>query len=151
MCLLILLPLLVPFNVFAKGKTTLVSVSSTGVQGNANSSPPSISIDGRYIAFESWADNLVDGDSNNAADIFVHDRQTGQTERVSVSSIGAQGNDSSYSPSISSNGRYVAFSSSADNLVDGDSNLYRDVFVHERISELAGHTVTCIPLLLLGD
>ncbi|TVQ33722.1 MAG: hypothetical protein EA376_01720, partial [Phycisphaeraceae bacterium] len=68
--------------------TELVSVSSTGEQANSWSSWPSISADGRYVAFDSNATNLVPGVSNNALDIYVHDRQTGVTERVSVSSTG---------------------------------------------------------------
>ena len=72
---------------------------------------PSISSDGRYVAFRSEADNLVAGDSNDTMDIFVHDRQTGETMRVSVSSSGEQANGKSYGPSISPDGRYVAFSS----------------------------------------
>ena len=132
---LLLLPMLVPFEVLAEGKTTLVSVSSAGEQGNDHSPSPSISSDGRYVAFDSHAYNLVDGDSNGFRDVFVHDRQTGQTTRVSVSSAGVQGNNRSIHPSISSDGRYVAFYSAARNLVDGDNNGFRDVFVHDRLPE----------------
>jgi hypothetical protein len=105
-----------------------------GVQGNDHSYLPSISSDGRIVAFTSEADNLVDGDSNGYRDVFVHDRQTGQTTRVSTSSMEVQGNDDSYLPSISSDGRIVAFISRADNLVDGDSNRYDDIFVHDRLA-----------------
>jgi Tol biopolymer transport system component len=91
-----------------------------------------ISGDGRYVAFMSRATNLVSGDTNGADDVFVHDLQTGQTERVSVSSTAAQGLGSSSSPNISSDGRYVVFSSSAINLVSGDTNLAPDVFVRDR-------------------
>jgi Tol biopolymer transport system component len=113
-------------------ETARVSVSSIGTQSNDRSFDPVISPDGRYVAFESAASNLVDGDSNNVFDIFVHDRQTRETTRVSVSSSGVQGNDFSYDPSISSDGRYVAFRSNADNLVDGDSNETWDIFMHDR-------------------
>ena len=113
-------------------QTTLASVSSTGVKGNSDSGYPSISSDGRYVAFASWAENLVDDDSNECWDIFVHDRQTGQTTLVSVSSTGVKGNSNSEYPSISSDGRYVAFHSDADNLVAEDSNGQRDIFVHDR-------------------
>jgi Tol biopolymer transport system component len=137
------------------GQTTLVSVSSTGVQANANSSSPSISSDGRYVAFSSFARNLVDGDLGFSPDIFVHDRQTGQTTLVSVSSTGVQANSESSSPSISSDGRYVAFESEASNLVDGDSNRKSDIFVHDRLPvpapAPAGHTLPWLLLLLLGD
>jgi Tol biopolymer transport system component len=113
-------------------QTARVSVASDGTQGNGPSSWPSISADGRYVAFVSGADNLVSGDTNGRDDIFVYDRQTGQTTRVSVASDGTQGNGFSWQPSISSDGRYVAFLSGANNLVPGDTNWYEDVFVHDR-------------------
>jgi Tol biopolymer transport system component len=114
------------------GTTTRISKSSAGVQGDAESSDPSISPDGRYVAFNSRATNLVPGDTNGAWDIFVRDRQTGTTLRVSKNTTGAQGNDASYSPSISSDGRFVAFDSTATNLVTGDTNGREDVFVRDR-------------------
>jgi len=114
------------------GATTLVSVAMDGSEGNGYSEEVSISADGRYVAFRSWADNLVSGDTNNHPDIFVRDRQTGQTTRVSVASDGTQANDFSFEPSISASGRYVAFASSAGNLVSGDTNSDWDVFVHDR-------------------
>jgi Tol biopolymer transport system component len=113
-------------------QTSRVSISSTGVPVNGSSNIPSISSDGRYIAFQSWATNLVVGDTNDSEDIFVHDRQTGQTTRASVSSTGEQGNMDSIYASISANGRYVAFNSYANNIVDGDTNLTPDFFVHDR-------------------
>jgi hypothetical protein len=111
--------------------TTLVSVDSAGAQGNGTSSATSISADGRYVAFDSSATNLVPGDTNGFWDIFVRDRQTGTTERVSVDSGGTQGNNDSHSSSISADGRYVAFQSNATNLVSGDTNGYADIFVHD--------------------
>ena len=114
------------------GKTTRVSVSSSGTQGNGHSNNPSLSSDNRFVTFVSWADNLVAGDTNSTYDVFVHDRQTGQTTRVSVSSTGEQGNALSDNPSISSSGRFVAFRSQANNLVAGDTNNQTDVFVHDR-------------------
>ena len=93
--------------------TSRVSVDSGGAQGNNNSIFPSISADGRYVAFESIASNLVGGDTNLKQDIFVHDRQSGTTERVCVDSSGAQGNGDSFFPSISAVGHYVAFESLA--------------------------------------
>jgi hypothetical protein len=114
------------------GVTERISVSSSGEQGNSHSYWPSISADGRYVAFESGASNLVDGDTNGAYDIFMHDRQTGVTERVSVNSSGEQGNSHSFWPSISADGRYVAFESDASNLVAGDTNGARDIFLHDR-------------------
>jgi hypothetical protein len=114
------------------GVTERVSVSSGGGQSNDHSYFQSVSADGRYVAFHSFASNLVAGDTNGFFDVFVHDRQTGVTERVSVSSDGGQGNGESYGPSVSADGRYVAFRSLAYSLVAGDTNGLRDVFVHER-------------------
>ncbi|MDO5648693.1 MAG: hypothetical protein Q4G20_12240, partial [Paracoccus sp. (in: a-proteobacteria)] len=114
------------------GVTERVSVSSSGEQGDGYSYYPSISADGRFVAFKSDATNLVPGDTNGRGDIFVHDRQTGQTERVSVSSSGEQGNYESSAPSISADGRFVTFRSSATNLVPGDTNRSGDIFVHDR-------------------
>jgi archaellum component FlaF (FlaF/FlaG flagellin family) len=114
------------------GQTTRISVASDGTQGNGASNAFSISADGRYVTFASEASNLVPGDTNNARDIFVHDRQTGQTTRVSVASDGTQGNSPSFVPAISADGRYVAFESEASNLVPGDTNGYQDTFVHDR-------------------
>ena len=113
-----------------------LSVGPNGQPGNASSggSPPAISADGRFVAFASRADNLVLGDSNSAADVFVHDRQTNLTTRVSVASTGAQGNRDSFLPAISADGRVVAFVSQATNLVPGDTNNAADVFVHDRES-----------------
>ena len=120
------------------GETTRVSVSSEGTQANGSSgtgnSPSSISADGRYVAFRSAATNLVSGDTNNAGDIFVHDRVTGETKRASVSSVGLPGNFGSADPSISADGRYVLFRSQASNLVAGDANGTWDAFVHDRIT-----------------
>ena len=114
------------------GETERVSLASDGTEGNLGSSAPSISQDGRYVTFMSAASNLVPGDTNQQIDVFVHDRVTGETERVSVGSDGAEGNDQSSSPVISDDGRYVAFSSWASTLVEGDTNGQGDVFVHDR-------------------
>jgi Tol biopolymer transport system component len=115
------------------GETSRVSVASGDTQGSGGSSSyPSVSADGRYVAFSSAASNLVSGDKNGAWDVFVHDHQTGEAHRVSIASDGTQGNDSSSDASISADGRYVAFDSFASNLVSGDTNGARDVFVHDR-------------------
>jgi Tol biopolymer transport system component len=116
------------------GETTRVSVSSDGSQGNDLSQNPSISGDGRYVAFESWATNLVLGDTNLLRDTFVHDRLTGETSRVSVASDGTQANGNPSNPIISADGRYVAFESWASNLVVGDTNSANDIFVHDRLT-----------------
>jgi Tol biopolymer transport system component len=116
------------------GTTTRVSVSSGGTQGNSQSNSPVISADGRYVAFTSDASNLVTGDTNRKSDVFVRDRATNQTTRISVSSGGVQGNAQSNFPVISADGRYVAFTSSASNLVVGDNNGLSDAFVRDRVS-----------------
>jgi Tol biopolymer transport system component len=120
------------------GTTEVVSLSSGGAHGNSDSFRPQVSADGRFVAFESNATNLVTGDTNGVNDVFVRDRQLGTTERVSVASGGGQGDQYSYVASISSDGRYVAFQSFADNLVAGDTNGQMDVFVRDR---QAGTTV----------
>jgi Ca2+-binding RTX toxin-like protein len=113
------------------GSTTRISVDSTGQEGDRPSLNPSISADGRFITFESNSTNLVPGDTNNNSDIFVRDRLTNITTRVSVNSTGNQGNIGSFNPSISADGRFVAFDSLADNLVATDTNSTRDIFVRD--------------------
>src|SRR4028119_1688818 len=113
---------------------TRVSVDSAGNQANSFSGFPSISADGRFVAFSSGASNLVPGDTNNTYDIFVRDRLTNTTTRVSVDSAGNQGNSRSTSPSISADGRFVAFSSFASNIVPGDTNRDSDIFVRDRLT-----------------
>ena len=95
---------------------------------------PSISADGRFVAFGSDANNLVPGDTNGTTDVFVHDRFTHETTRVSVSSGGIAGNSGSWIPSISADGRFVAFKSYATNLVPRDTNGALDGFVHDRVT-----------------
>ena len=114
------------------GSTTRVSTATDGSQGNGSSFVPAISADGRYVAFYSDASNLVAGDTNGARDVFVRDLQTGETTRVSVSSSGAEANGDSFAPALSSDGRYVAFSSAGTNLVDGDTNDANDIFIRDR-------------------
>src|SRR6185295_16853418 len=93
---------------------------------------PTISADGSVVAFEARGSNLITGDSNGVEDIFVHDRATGITDRVSVDSFGAQANADSRNAVISSDGRWIAFESNANNLVTGDTNWASDIFVHDR-------------------
>ena len=112
----------------------VVSVDSAGVQGIAGSNQSAISADGRYVVFVSFASNLVSGDTNGTSDIFVHDRQTGTIERVSVGAGGTQANDASNQPDISADGRYVVFESNATNLIGADTNGETDIFVHDRNS-----------------
>ncbi len=115
------------------GSIERVSVSFSGTEGNVNSFAPSISGDGRFVAFSSFATNLVLNDAGGRSDIFVHDRMDGRIERVSINSGGEGGNNSSFTPSISGDGRFVAFNSFASNLVRNDGNGKEDIFVHDRM------------------
>ena len=116
------------------GRTSRISVASGGGQGNGDSFSPSISADGRFVAFASDATTLVAGDHNRAGDVFVHDRRTAETSRVSVTPGGLPANGDSFGPSISADGRFVAFVSEASNLVRHDTNGANDIFVHDRKS-----------------
>ncbi|NQU49632.1 MAG: PD40 domain-containing protein [Planctomycetes bacterium] len=131
--LIILLPLLCPTLLFAQS-TERVSLDSNGVQGNQNSEYSAISADARFVAFDSMASNLVVGDTNATSDVFLHDRLTGETTRVSVDSSGVEGDQSSEFAAISADGRYVAFASLATNLVPNDTNANWDVFVHDTLT-----------------
>lgn len=95
------------------------------------SSSPALSDDGRYVAFVSAAANLVASDTNGVADVFVRDRLAETISRVSVSTAGAQANGASAAPAISDDGQFVTFESSASNLVAGDTNGVRDVFLFD--------------------
>ena len=122
------------------GVTEVVSKSSSGMPAEYGANYPQISADGRFIAFYSSSDDLVPDDTNQSGDVFVHDRQTGTTELVSVSSTGIQGNDISgvmlsstaLEISISDDGRFVVFTSSATNFYDNDTNSNNDIFVRDR-------------------
>ncbi|MGW4891569.1 TolB family protein [Kitasatospora sp. NPDC004240] len=116
----------------AKGGTERVSLAPGGGQANGGSYASALSAEGRYAVFISDASDLVPGDTNASADVFVRDLWTGRTERVNVSTEGAQAVGYSYDAVISGNGRFVAFTSSAGNLVAGDANGSEDVFVHDR-------------------
>jgi hypothetical protein len=116
------------------GNTELVSRNSDGTLGNGLSSGPKLSADGRFIVFSSLATNLVTGDTNGTWDVFIHDRQTGVTELISKSSDGIQGNSGSSFATVSADGRFVVFDSSADNLVPDDPNSTHDLFLHDRMS-----------------
>ena len=114
--------------------TTRVSVASDGTQADSSSGlrRGCISATGRFVAFASWATNLVAGDTNGVPDIVLRDRQRGETTRVSVASDGTQGIDTSWGePSVSADGRYVAFDSGASNLVSADTNWLEDVFLRD--------------------
>jgi Tol biopolymer transport system component len=115
----------------ASGTVTLVSIDATGAQTDDDSSHAALSTDGRFVAFESRATNLVDGDTNEVCDVFLKDLLTGAIARVSVDYAGAQGVGSSYDASLSADGRHVAFLSDAGNLVPIDTNALCDVFVKD--------------------
>ncbi|MEG4112524.1 MULTISPECIES: calcium-binding protein [unclassified Microcoleus] len=139
------------FDIFVRdtlaNTTTPVSVDSAGDRGNNDSYRPSISADGRFVAFESDATNLVPGDTNNGRDIFVRDTLANTTTRVSVDSAGDRGNSDSYRPSISADGRFVAFESDATNLVPGDTNNRKDIFVRDTLA----NTTTLVSVSSSGD
>ncbi|MGH9002586.1 MAG: TolB family protein, partial [Acidimicrobiia bacterium] len=116
----------------AGGATTRISVGPGGAQANGGSIRPAISADGRYVAFNSLATNLVSGDTNGNYDIFVRDTVSGSTTRVNVSASGVQASGgNSLSPSISGDGRWVAFSAGATNLVSGQDNGTQDVYLKD--------------------
>ena len=126
------------FDVFVRdrvaGTTECMSLTPTGGEADSDSDWPSISADGQLVAFFSRASNLVAGDTNGRDDVFVRDRATGTTERVSVDSAGNEGNGFSFFAAISADGRFVAFWSDSSNLVAGDTNGTYDVFVHDRVT-----------------
>jgi cold shock CspA family protein len=119
------------------GLTEQVSVDSSGTGGDRESNASSLSADGRIAGFTSLAANLVAGDTNDRCDVFIHDRSTGRTGRISIDSAGAQGDGDSGYGAIASDGQKLAFQSMATNLVAGDSNGTPDVFVHEICSTAA--------------
>ena len=124
------------FNVFLRDRwsntTTMVGIDMTGLGGgNGDSSPAGISTDGRFVLFESYATNLVPHDFNRCNDVFIRDLVTGQTSLVSVNSNGISGNGKSFNSVMTPDGRYVAFTSEATDLVGGDTNGIPDVFVRD--------------------
>jgi Tol biopolymer transport system component len=131
------------------GRTSIENVSSTGAQADNATFRGMLSGDGRYVGYRSRASNLVPGDTNDALDVFVHDRLTGKTTRISVASDGAQADASGLDfnmrqslfmsrPFLSETGRFAVFTSRAANLVPDDTNRQPDVFVHDL---LTGRTV----------
>ncbi len=125
------------------GHISRVSVSSGGVQADGDSYDVALSDSGRYVAFSSSASNLTPGDTNGKRDIFVHDRQTGTTERVSVSSGGDQGDgdagEGAPSLDISGDGRYVVFQSAASNMIPNDVTVGEfDIYIHDRLTGETG-------------
>jgi hypothetical protein len=123
-------------DIFVYNRTTgqliMISRDPSGEQANGASLAPSINANGRFVAYQSLATNLVDNDTNNAADIFVYDMNTGITERVCDDTV--EPNRFSFAPSISPDGFFVAFASAATNLVEGDTNGLIDIFVCNRFN-----------------
>jgi Raf kinase inhibitor-like YbhB/YbcL family protein len=115
----------------ASQNTSRISTSSSNVAGNGHSFSPRLSSGGRYVVFESEASNLVVGDTNNLADIFLKDRTTGQARMVSTSNLGVLADGASFDPSVTPDGRFVVFRSEATNLVPNDENDLPDIFVKD--------------------
>jgi Ca2+-binding RTX toxin-like protein len=115
----------------ATGATSLISTSISGEQGDVYSEMPSISADGRFVVFTSWATNLVPGDTNGRTDVFLKDIATGAISRINTSAAGEQGNSGSYPGLITPDGRFVVFRSFDSNLVPGDTNNWSDIFLKE--------------------
>jgi hypothetical protein len=129
-------PLAACWNVYLRDRTSnttaLVSVNLTGIGGAGRDAlPAGISTNGQFALFESAADNLIASDTNNASDVFVRDLVNGTTILVSVNTNGVGGTGDSYSSVITPDGRYVAFTSGASDLVAGDTNGIPDVFVRD--------------------
>lgn len=115
-------------------ETTFVSIGVDGILANMSSKESSISADGRFVVFTSRSSNLVPGDTNDRSDIFLHDRESRYTTRVSVSSDGVQGNGWSKEPAISANGQFIAFSSNSSNLDSRPTGQGDNIYVHDRIN-----------------
>ncbi len=139
-------------DIFVRDMDTMANVRASvdmdDGDPNAASHHPAISADGRYVAFASYASDLVEADGNGFGDIFVRDLVAGTTVRASVDARGADANEDSFYPAISADGRYVAFASDASDLVSGDGNSLTDVFVRD---VLAGTTVRASVDLLGTD
>ena len=118
--------------------TGRVSIPSGGGQANGASILPSLSADGTLVVFTSSAYNLVAGDNNGYADIFLHNRSNSMTERISLTSSGGASDGNSQTAVISPDGRYVAFASTASNLVASDFNFASDIFLHDRKNSQTG-------------
>jgi Tol biopolymer transport system component len=126
---------LIPHKQSSPGQIQRISIGVNGDESNRWSGSPSVSDDGRYIAFSSEATNLVPDDTNGYEDIFLYDRQTGELIRVSVANDKTEADSSSNFPAISGNGRYVVFQSEAGNLVADDTNRTQDIFVYDQIDD----------------
>lgn len=135
----------------ASGVIRRASVDAFGGEARGDSGWPSLTPDGRAVAFESLAANLVPYDTNNVSDIFVKDLVTGTVQRASVTDLGVDGDSPSHSPSLSADARRVAFWSEATNLVEGDTNGRPDVFVKDLPKEEVWRLTGPAPLEASGD
>ncbi len=127
-------------------RTRQIELISVGFDNApATGMDPEISADGRYVCFRSFSDTLVTGDTNFAADIFVRDRQSGTTQRVSVKTGGGQLGIGAFQSSMSANGRFIAFDSGEDLIVAGDEDGAHDVFVHDRQTGVTEGISTIVP------
>lgn len=128
-------------DVFLHNTTTAAtiraSVASDGTEANSDSVDAAMSADGTVLVFDSYADNLVPGDTNHETDVFLHDVATGATIQASVASDGTQGDSGSYDPVVSADGAVIAYSSGSTNLVPGDTNWNADVFA-TRVASVNG-------------
>lgn len=115
------------------GTRTPVSVDTTGATPDDSSGEPSISADGRYVAFSSDATDLIANDTNAVTDVFLRDVVAGTTTRLSVTTSGAELDDATYSPSLSADASTVAFISESDALSSKDQNLASDAYVFDRV------------------
>lgn len=139
----------------SSGTTEVITQSTSGTLQNGSpvTGASHMSEDARFVVFSSTATNLVSGDTNNSQDVFLRDRQLAKTIRISVSEAGTEGNSNSNSPSISCDGRYIAFRSDGTNLVSGDTNGQTDVFLLDRITDelknitLSGNGYSGYPIL----
>jgi len=118
-----------------KNVNVRISVDSSGTEGNGLSSNPVVSGDGSIVAFESVASNLIANDGNRSSDIFCHDFATRSTRRVSLDSAGLESNGNSIDAELSADGKFVAFSSAASNLVANDTNGVLDAFLRDRATK----------------
>lgn len=127
-----LLSLSLPF--FAAGNVAfaieIISVDVEGHPGIGLSDEPSISGNGRWVVFQSSVPNLIENDTNGFADIFLRDRTSRTTERISRGIMSTEANGNSTKPEISETGEYIVFASTASNLVDDDNNSAADVFLY---------------------
>lgn len=127
------------------GLPVKISAAAAGAPGTGDSRSASVSADGRFVAFASASSDLIDGDTNGKQDIFLQDRETGTTKRVSFGAGGAQADGDSYAPYVSFDGSYILFTSKAKNLVSGDTNLNEDLFLYDTKQDAVQRVAQYVP------